>query len=184
MKYYKQLILGIMCLMCCVSICACGFSSNSSGNISIKYDPSDLDSDDYPFAEETAKNVLKYLEHDENESLMKMFAESVIFKYDINKQIDDAMEFFQGESASYENIRCGIRESSYREESYTYKSVRIVVENVVTDSNEEYDIELEYILVSEEDETQVGISKLFIRDSDDPLRNLCLIGEGGDYSNN
>lgn len=183
MGCYKQLIFSVICLLCSISFCACGFFTNSNENVFSQYDPTELDSDDYPFAEETAKNILQFINQAEKESLMEMFAESVISEYDVNKQIDDFMEFFQGESSSYENVRCGIRESSFREECYTYKSVRILIEEVVTDLDEKYDIELEYVLVCEEDETQVGISKLFIRDSDDPLGNQCLIGKGGSYRN-
>ncbi len=161
-------------MMCSVCIFACNDK---------KYNPADLDSDDYPFAEETAENVLEYLDCDKDESLLAMFSESAIQGFDVDKQIDDAMDFFQGESTSYKTIRCGIRESKFREETYTYKSVRIVIEDVATDSDAEYDIELEYVLVCEEDKTQIGISKLFIRDTDESLENYCLIGEGGNYSN-
>lgn len=148
---------------------------------SSEYIPRESGSDDYPFAESTIETVLKCLDENDSQTLKELFSESVILKYDVDKQIEDAMTFYEGKSNSYDDVRNGIRRADFRKDHYVYKSIRTVMGNIITDNNKTYTIELEYILVDDKDETNIGLSKLFVRDFYDPIKNRCLVGDDGDY---
>ena len=185
MNHKKRIVIALILVLCSLAVCSCGLSSfkNSKDSLS-KYNPSELNADDYPFAKETMMTILKCFNEDDSVSLKELFSETLMLEYDIDKQIEEAMKFYKDNCVSHADVRCGIRESNFREERYIYKNIRIVMEDVVTDKNNKYDIEVECVLVNDDDKTQVGLSKLFISDSNNSLETYCLIGDGGNYPKN
>lgn len=163
-------------LMFIISV-SCGMSSlkdNSSGN----YDPSKISANDYPFAKETMLTVLKCFDKKDKETLKSLFSESVSSKNKLDKQIENALVVYEGKSISHNDIRSGIYQNSSKDGHYEYKSIRVVSENIVTDNDKTYTIEMIYVLINEKDNTQTGISKIFLRDSYDKYGiNLAFIGE-------
>ena len=134
-----------------------------------------------PFAKSTMAAVLKCLDEDDCDSLKALFSEAVISEYDIDKQIDEAMEFYEGVSVSHDTVHNEIQSSHFRVDYYSYKSIRTTMDNVVTDQGGKYDIEVIYVLVDEEDASQIGISQLFIWNSDNPEECYYLLGYNGNF---
>lgn len=179
----KKKILVIILLLCCFSMYSCNTTSIPfiADNGPSEYIPRDWGSDDYPFAKETMIEVLRCLDENDKETLKSLFSESVASGYDLDKQIEEAMIFYEGKSNSHDDVSNEIRRADFRKDHYAYKSIRTVIDNVITDNNKTYMIECVYILVDDKDETNIGLSKLFINDFYDPIGNYYLVGDDGDY---
>lgn len=168
--FIKKLINKIIILSLCFIFCSCGISLK-------KYDPSVRFADDYPFAEETMMTVLKCFDEKDTETLKGLFSESVASEYDLDKQIEEAMNCYEGKSTSHDDVRSGISEAHFNKDHYEYKSIRTVMDNITTDNDKAYMIEFIYVLVDEKDETQIGLDKLFLRDPNKPDKDeICSVG--------
>lgn len=186
----KKIIKVIISLICCgVTACviavSCGISYISE-KLNLKdqkeYDPTKIWSDDYPFAEETMLAVLKCFDERDKETLKSMFSEKAKSSYNLDKEIDIAMDFYEGKSVSRDRVHNDIGNSySKKDENnmpicHMYKSIRTTIRSIITDSNKEYMIEMIYILVNEEDEKSIGISGITISDPAHVYESYSAVG--------
>ena len=142
------------------------------------YDAADLFADDSKFAEEKMLSVLNCFDDNDTAGLKELFSESVVKHNELDKQIEKAFDSYDGKSVSHKEAECEICQSECGKDHYTYKSIRIIMDNVVTNSNKEYFIELVYVLVNEEDPSQVGLLQLSLYDAKDTNKELIsFIGE-------
>ena len=74
------------------------FLSFSSCNSKDDYDPTDIDSYNRPFAVETMQKIITAFDNEDSETLEKLFSEVAKQNYDIEKQIEEAMEYYKGKS--------------------------------------------------------------------------------------
>jgi len=173
----KEFLILILYLLLGFVLCSCGVAS-SLGNTSKEYNPSEISANDYPFAVKTMESVLKCFNENDKETLKKLFSESISSKNELDKQIENALVVYEGKSISHNDIRSGIYQKSSKDGQYEYKSIRVVLENVVTDNDKTYNIEMIYVLVNEKDTAQIGISKIFLRDPNNIAGdNIAFIGE-------
>lgn len=174
--FVKKIFTLLIFSLCSFVLCSCSMSSIINDSSS-EYDPNDLFADDYPFAEETMMTVLKCFDEKDTETLKSLFSESVVSAYDLDKQIEEAMNYYEGRSTSHDDVSSDISESNYSQDHYVYKSIRTVMDNIMTDNNKAYRIDFIYVLVDEKDETKIGLDTLFLRDPNQPDKDvICSIG--------
>ncbi len=174
----KKICSVLICFLCGLFFFSCDITN--SNNIS-EYSPIDWDANDMPFAKSTITTVLKCLNENDHASLKNLFSEAVTLQYDIDKQIEEAMDFYEGVSTYHNKIENEIFSTQFRVDHYSYKSIRTTMDNVITDNGSKYDIEMIYVLVDEEDDAQIGISQLFIWNSDNPEECYYLLGYNGSF---
>ncbi len=153
----------------CIIAVSCGISYISE-KLNLKepkeYDPREWRSNDQPYAEEIMLNVLKCFDEKDKKTLKNMFsAQKVSSCLDLDKRIDEAMNYYEGQSVSHDEPRCSACSSHFNRDHYEYKSVLIKTENIVTDTGKTYPkIELIYVLVSDEDPSKIGLVSIYFSD--------------------
>lgn len=103
LMFIKKIRIIFLLSLCSFIFCSCSSSLQ-------EYDPSDLSDDDYPFAEETMMTVLKCFDEKDTETLKSLFSESVVSAYDLDKQIEEAMNYYEGRSTSHDDVSSDISE--------------------------------------------------------------------------
>ncbi len=163
----------IASILCCITLTACNLLFDL--NESREYNPRDLFSRDYPFAKETALEVIRCLDSDDSEALKSLISDDVVLGCNIDERINELFDFYKGKSVSYERISSGIRSSEYRKDHYQYKVIDIDIDNILTDENELYNLELWYVLVDDESPSHIGLSEIVFRDNNGkPLLDIFL----------
>ena len=130
-----------------------------------EYNPREWRANDHPYAEEIMLNVLKCFDEKDKEALKNMFSKKAQSAYNFEKEIDEAMDLYDGKSVSHDEIYCGAQGAHFNRNHYEYKSVLIKTENIVIDTGKTYPkIELTYVLVSDENPSEIGLRSIFFSD--------------------
>jgi len=155
-----KLIKLICCVICCILMCSC--RKTSSGNVeSSKYNPSDLYANDYNYAKEVALKVIGCLENEDKAAFKNMLSDTALRLNDVEEQIDTLFEFCKEHNLSCDVIKSDIASSKRQNKTYTYKSIRIVVENALQNDNGLYDLEFFYVLVDDSNSKSIGVSQMY-----------------------
>ena len=112
-----------------------------------------------------AEKILECLDEDNVEELKGMFCERAIEETDnIDRQIERAMEFFEGKTESYD-----IDSSIGRAEERYYEEGKVVmlrtsggINDIITDQDKKYSITFYNYLVFDEEPTREGLSEITI----------------------
>ncbi len=122
-----------------------------------------------------AIEVLRCLDEDDAEALKSLFCEKVMNSADIDEQIAEGFEFYEGKMISRdEHIGSG-GSDSYRDGRCIYRYILPTLYDVVTDSGEKYDIWINSYPIYEEKPQLIGIHHIeIIRERDDAV---CTIGQ-------
>jgi len=142
------------------------------------YNPKELGSNDYPFALETMQKIVTAFDEEDSEALVEMFSDRARENYDIEGQIEEALEYYNGKSiSSVDKLTCCDRTSAHiKDGSYKYKTINFVLLNMETDAGEEYSIDVYYVLVDEEEPSRIGLSQIFFIDPEDNVGFELAIG--------
>ncbi len=154
MKYFILFLTTIVVLSGCVSSCQM--------------------TDNLFFSDVTESNllldqVIDALEDHDETALKALFASEVQNnkQIDLDDQLKTAMEYFEGEVTSYENIRRVGGESSWREGKLVYCYVSgAVCESIVTSENE-YSLSFSATLIDEENKSNEGIWRIWLGKSEE-----------------
>lgn len=112
---------------------------------------------------ERCEELLEYLGNDDAEGLKSMFCNEIASSDNLDRQILDVMDFFEGKVISSHPIVSS--ERSVRD-GKTILKISSHIEEIVTDSGKTYDIMFYSHLTNSYDEDKVGISKLYIKSDD------------------
>ena len=154
------------------------FLSFSSCNLKDDYDPTDINSYDRPLAVETMQKIITAFDNEDSETLEELFSEVAKQNYDIEKQIEEAMEYYKGKSVNpCEDVSYFFTNSSkISDNKYYYKSIQFMLLNMETDAGESYSFNVFYTLVDENDPSQIGLSKIYFIDPEDNVGYELAIG--------
>lgn len=143
-----------------------------------EYNPKELSSNDYPFAIETMQKIVTAFDEEDSEALAAMFSDRARENYDIEGQIEEALEYYNGKSINrVDKLTCCDRTSAHiKDGSYKYKTINFVLLNMETDAGEEYSIDVYYVLVDEEEPSRIGLSQIFFIDPEDNVGFELAIG--------
>ena len=124
-------------------------------------------------AKQKCEDILKYLESGDKEGLKNMFCNKILSTEDLDKQIEEAIDFFEGKTISYEAKTSSGRSSAENGE-ITRLKVSPSIEDIITDADKKYEIKFYLYIVCAEDKDKEGVSEISIRsDSGEE----CIIGE-------
>ena len=141
------------------------------------YDPHESSLDqDIEYTKSVCADVIRCFDEGDAESLKQLFSEYSIEISDLDADIEYAMEIYDGRSISYDySHRRGSTDVSNG--YYYYKSSVGYIENLVTDSNREYYIQVKVVLVSDDEPEKVGIKTIEIMDPNNENQTLIRIGK-------
>lgn len=153
-------------------------SCTTPSMISLKTnDPTSIDFDTDSFAQETMLEVLRCFDEEDTETLKSLFSEELSTTSNIDKQIEEAMDYYEGKSVSHDEVYKEEGSAAFQDHHYTYRSVWFGMNEIVTDKNKTYRIEVRYIVVNDDD-SRIGLYKIFFKD-DRGVSVLVIDPDGG-----
>lgn len=124
-------------------------------------------------AKQQAEEIVKYLNEDDEEGLKSIFCYSSTQSQTLDKQIQEGMDFLDGKIVSYD-VSMVSNSSDSEGGEIVEADFGAVVENIITDSNKEYDIRFHTCTVCKKDLLKQGISVIIIENKNG---DKCTIGE-------
>jgi hypothetical protein len=113
-----------------------------------------------------SEEVLRCLDEDNAEELKSMFCPKILNEVtDLDDQIKNAMEFYDGKTISHGNI-LGTSGRSVRGGEIIISDANPYICDIITDANKKYNIKIDSYTIYAEDVSRVGISEILIRTSD------------------
>lgn len=158
-------------MLCVVFLVSCKASDT--------YDPTDINSNDRPFAIETMQKIITAFDEEDSEALYEMFSDAAKENNDIKSQIDEAMEYYKGKSV----VSCSevshffTGSAGIKDNAYSFKSIRFMLFDWETDVGETYSFDIIYARVDEEDPSQIGLAKIYFMDPEDNNGYVLAIGD-------
>ncbi len=161
----------IIYLLFCVAFLAACKSSDT-------YDTRDVNSNDRPFAIETMQKIITAFDDEDSETLVELFSEAAKQNYDIEKQTEEAMEYYKGKSVNpCEDVSYFFTNSSkISDNKYCYKGIQFMLLNMETDIGKSYSFNVFYTLVDEDNSSRIGLSKIYFIDPEDNVGYTYAIG--------
>lgn len=119
-------------------------------------------------ANDMLEELLVALKNNDNEKIKTMFAQDLINSNDnIDEEIQNAVDFFEGNIVSYDYVGTPASGESYREGELVYARIgSAYTESVVTDVDT-YTISFAAVIVNKNKPSQEGFWRIWIRNSDD-----------------
>lgn len=142
-------------------------------------DPADINSNDRPFAVETMQKIIMAFDDEDSEALYEMFSDAAKENNDIKSQIDEAMQYYKGNSV----VSCSdvshffTGSAGIKDNVYSFKSIRFMLFDWETDVGETYSFDIIYVRVDEEDPSQIGLAKIYFKDPEDNNGYVLAIGD-------
>jgi len=134
---------------------------------------------DRPFAIETMQKIITAFDEEDSEALAEMFSEAAKDNYDIENQIEEAMEYYKGKSVeTCSDVSYFFTGSSgIKDNAYYFKSIRFMLLDWETDAEESFSFDVIYVRVDEEDSSQIGLAKIYFKDPEDNNGYVLAIGD-------
>ncbi len=129
---------------------------------------------DYEYIEEIGNQIVRCFDEKDAEGLKAMFSLSSHKNCNLDEQIENAFEKYEGKSVSFVTTNRSIMESSMREGKYTKKHFVPQIDDIVTDTSNEYVIGFALYQVYENWPEKEGIIVVVLRDSQE--NELAVIG--------
>lgn len=128
------------------------------------------DSDDkYPDDQITdmGKTIITCFEEKDKEALISLFSENIKNSHDLEKEIEQAFEFFDSEIVEYDGIHGGIGGGKTRgEEGWIEMEGSGDIDIIKTESGTNYRIGFQVCLIDKENEENVGLYRIYIINQD------------------
>lgn len=121
-----------------------------------------------------SEELLQYLNDKDEKGLKSMFCNSTKSSTNFDNQIEEVMDFFEGEITTEDPEIITSSGGSVRGGKTKKIHISPHITNVETDAGKSYDIKFYSYLVNTEYEDKVGISKLLIKSEDG---KECVVGE-------
>jgi hypothetical protein len=115
--------------------------------------------------------MLKALSENDKETVKSMFSKKVKKRKELDKEIDKAMEFFEGKVLEYYSGVSGGDELEVDNGKTTYFSLSIQIKSIKTDANKTYSIYGLYYVVNDDDPDSIGLRYISIYDDTNEKEN-------------
>ena len=118
--------------------------------------------------EATNLNLSSPIWKDENFiGVLSFKSESILSGYDERFDLDGkCIKGPANYDISYKEISSAMGATERRDGQYTYQSIRVVIEGAIVFDKESYNIDFYYVLVDDDNERNIGLSEILIRDTD------------------
>lgn len=111
------------------------------------------------YGREQAEEILRCFDEKDVSSLKAMFCEKVASTHDLDKEITEAMNLYNGKSISHDKIQVGGGDTGYHG-VITDNHIWYNINNIKTDSGSFYTIATHSYIIYEKDPTCIGITYL------------------------
>lgn len=112
-------------------------------------------------------NLLTYLENNDTSAIKDLFADNLIINSDtLDNEIQQMVDYFDGEVISYKKIGTVAGEISYRDGVVTYSVASNAHTNEIVTDNCTYRLSFAAILVNEDNKASEGLWRIWIGKSD------------------
>ena len=138
-----------------------------------KYNPATYDphtstlSQDEDYCRVIVEEVIRCLDEEDSEGLKSMFSDYALELSDIDTQIDEAMEMYDGKSIECVEYVYSGGSVSVDKGYYYHKGARGKMRSVITDTNNEYYIEVVVVLAESKEPEKEGVQLIIIKNSKD-----------------
>ena len=151
----KRMILILLFAVMCLSLTSCTIETKE--NVVDRY----------------SNEVLRCFDERDAEGLKEMLCPKITQMYDIDEQIETAMNFYVGSNSSHGSITGGEGEG-VDEGVKIYHRISPRIQDITTDSGNSYEIKFYMYIVCEENQEKVGISEITITNE---YGEECVIGD-------
>ena len=129
------------------------------------------------YCKEILDEVIRCLDEDDADTLKSLFSEYIDSKCDLERQIDKAMEAYDGESVSYAEYGCERGSRNVHNGYYSLKYASVAYRDVIMDSGAEYYIHVVICLVDDENPENLGVTRIEISDANYISTEIAEIGD-------
>ena len=125
-------------------------------------------------AEEVSKELIRYINERDVDGIEQMFNQYSRNEKKLRKDIEDFLDYIDGEIEDYDFNYRGEISSSIRDGKWTKQETQTKLENIITDTGKKYyQITFSEYVICTEDKDKEGISILTLHDENNKL--LCRI---------
>ncbi len=166
------ILLGISIVV--FGVTAISFWSDS-GN---EYDPHKLNPQyEAEQNEKIMMDIIRCLEEEDVDTIKGMFSSNIINSVNIDTQIQEALEFYNGIMVTYEEFDHGsLWQSDSYEGRYVYKATQSRLLNISTDEGKVYILEIINVVVDDENPDNLGLRSIRFLNPDNLNQNMLFIG--------
>jgi len=108
--------------------------------------------------------VTDYLDEENIKDFKELLSESIIVQDDLDEQIEVLFNFCENGNVTYKDITTELGATHYEYNHYSFKSVKVTIEDAIVLDDGCYNIDFFYVLTDEDNKRNIGLSKLLIRD--------------------
>ena len=135
-------------------LCSCGFSGI-------------LPPSDRSKANEVLDDLIVALENDDKDTIKSMFAPDLLKKSSqIDKEIEEAIDFFDGTIISYEGVGTPASGEEWRDGELTYLRIGSAYTESIITENHTYELSFSAVLVNKKKTTQESVWRIWIGKED------------------
>ena len=153
-----------------ILICLIGISSSGCAVSQVLENKAD----NQKHAEEVSKKLIRYINEKDVDGIEQLFNQYSRNEDKLRKDIEDFLDYIDGEIEDYDFNYRGEISSSIRDGKWTKQETQTQLENIITDTGKKYyQIAFcEYVIYTE-DKDKIGIALLTLHDENNKL--LCRI---------
>lgn len=130
------------------------------------------------------EKIYDYFKNRDSEGLKSLFSEHIKETHDLDKEIQNAFDFIDGDFVSFENSYSGVVDMEQDENGkVVYKLLKGNVDKIKTTTNKKkYDINFDCFTIKKDDESYVGIDRIGVVAlnpyGEEPLDSVDIGGSG------
>ena len=148
-----------------------------------EYNPDTYDPHEYNPQYEAVENerivmeIIRCLEEKDAKSLKTLFSVEVSNAVDIDKQIQEAMEFYDGKTIKNgEFNHCSLWQSDSESGRYVYKCTHSEMFDIITESGKVYSLDIINVVVDDKNPDKLGLRSICFKNPDNLNEVLLFIG--------
>lgn len=124
---------------------------------------------------EYSEEILRCFDEEDSEGLKALFCEEIQNTHNLDKEIAEAMKFFEGEIISYNDNFNGNDGVSISDGEILEQHFAPVIQEIETDAGVSYQITFHYYTIYKEDKQKVGITFIVIQNND--TQGVHIVGD-------
>ena len=159
----KKFLKFVALIISSVLLTSCSLKTSLSSNTGTE-NPADYNYNPKSELKQKMFEILSCFDERNSNKLKKMFSKSKCDNADLDNQIKDAFNFYEGVSKDHEPFYCAESNTCFNKDHYESRSFRCELEKIKTDKNRCYNIVAYYVLVDEKNKDMVGFSSIILEE--------------------
>lgn len=113
-------------------------------------------------AKAKAESIMEYIENKDRTSLVSLFSEYTMHSCNLQAEAEELINFINGDIVSEGNVSVIYYQESIREDNAGAEQYEIRIDNIQTDTSEQYEIVYDYYISQNPDDDYNGVNLLMI----------------------